>query len=280
VKKPYVIAECGINANGSLALALDMIKMAADCGCDAVKFQKRDIYTVYTEDFLLSPRESPWGATQLDQKLGLEFDKEDYFRFRNFAAAHNLDISASAWDLKSLTFVEEVLRPPWHKIASAMTDNLEFVDCVARLGRHTYISVGMCELSHVDEVVKIFNKRKCKFTLMHCVSAYPCPEEFCNLACIQTLKERYGCEVGYSDHTASVWVPPMAVSLGATSLEIHITLDRRLYGSDQGASVEKGGLERIVQWSRRVADVIGDGKKKILPQELDVASRLRYWRNG
>lgn len=276
MKDVYIIAEIGINHNGSRALALDLVKMAAECGCNAVKFQKRDIWTVYDQEFLASPRQSPWGDTQLDQKAGLELDRSDFVAIRDTARSLNLDFFASAWDLQSLVFLED-LKPKHHKIASALITHYEFCEEVAKLGRHTFISTGMCEMAHISHIVKVFRRYKCDFTLMHCVSQYPCEPRNANLGMIRTLKREFDCPVGYSDHTVAVWVPPVAVSLGAEAIEVHITLDRMMYGSDQAASFERGGLERVVLWSRDVHGVLGDGKKCILPVEMDVAKKLRYW---
>jgi N-acetylneuraminate synthase len=273
----YIIAEVGINHNGSREHALSLVKMAADCGCDAVKFQKRDIETVYSEEELLKPRASPWGNTTFDQKVGLELSKADYEVIRDYARSLNLDFSASAWDDKSLAFVE-ALKPDFHKIASAMLTKYDFVEQVAKLGRYTYISTGMCEYRQVDHVVMLFQKYECDHTLLHCVSAYPCPPDDCNLQAMEALGARYLSPVGYSGHEVGISPSIAAVAMGATVIERHITLDRAMYGSDQSASLEREGLRRMVAMIREIEVAMGDGVKRITPKEMEVAQKLRYWR--
>lgn len=274
--KPYIIAELGINHNGSRALALDLMKMAADAGADAVKFQKRTPDIVYSTDIREAPRKSPWGQTQNDQKHGLEFWAGDYYVFFEEAKSLGIDISASAWDLASLSFIEEY-KPEWHKIASPMLTNLEFVIAVAKLKRHTYISTGMSTLNDIDRVVDIFRSCETPFTLMHCVSLYPCPDDLCNVLMIEELAHKYGHPVGYSGHEKSLIPSVIAAVLGASAIERHITLDRSMYGSDQSASLEIDGLRRLVAYCKQGLDCMGDGVKKVLDQERENAKKLRYW---
>ena len=273
----YIIGEVGINHDGSRDKALKLIKMAKDCGADAVKFQKRTVDTVYSAEELEKPRASFWGNTTRHQKEGIELSRPDYDVLFGYAKSLGLDCLASAWDLDSLNFIEEY-EPRYHKIASAMVTNLDFCRAVAVLGRHTLISTGMCTEGDIDNVVEIFLEEECEFTLMHCVSLYPTPPQFCNLNAIKTLADNYACPVGYSDHTASVWVAPIAVALGASVIECHITLDRMDVGSDHSTSLERGGLERVVQWSRATADhILGDGKLGMQPGEEITAEKLRYF---
>jgi N-acetylneuraminate synthase len=273
----YIIGEIGINANGDLKLAHDLIKMAKACGADAVKFQKRSIETVYTPEYLAAARESPWGDTQRVQKEGLEFSETDYRKIDAFCKTEKIEWSASAWDIESLWFLEE-LEVPWHKIASPMLTNLGFVEAVAKCKKHTFISTGMSTWEDVDEAVSIFKYHKCPFTLMHCVSVYPCEEKDCNIRVLDEIKRRYPCvPLGYSGHEVGILPSILAVALGAKAIERHITLDRASYGSDQAASLEKRGLELLVKYCRDVHGALGDGEKRLLPEERENAKKLRYW---
>jgi N-acetylneuraminate synthase len=271
-----IIAEIGINHNGDLNVAKNLILLAKNCGCDAVKFQKRTIDIVYSKEELDKPRESPWGKTQREQKEGLEFSKKDYDEINNFCKKNNIIWFASAWDIPSLVFLDQY-NLKYNKIASAMITHEEFLTEVAKRKRYTFISTGMSEYKAIDRAVEIFKDNKCEFELMHTVSAYPCPEDQLNLHLINDLKNRYKCNVGYSGHEPSVSPTIAAVCLGATSVERHITLDRSMYGSDQSASLEKKGLEELVNIIRKIPIVIGNKQKKIFECEIEVAKKLRYW---
>ena len=273
----FIIAEIGINHNGDLNIAKKLILSAKKNGFDAVKFQKRDIETVYSESELDKPRESPWGGTTREQKYGLEFGKKEFDEINDYCK--NLDINwfASAWDTKSLNFLD-FYDLKYQKVASAMITNLEFLDAVAKRKKYTFISTGMSDFKIIDQAIKIFEKNNCKFELMHSVSAYPCPEDQLNLNLIPIMKKKYGCDVGYSGHESSVSPSIIAVCLGATSLERHITLDRSMYGSDQAASLEEKGYRELITTVRKVPKVIGvETKKTILECEKPVATKLRYW---
>jgi len=272
----FVVAEIGINHNGSLDLAKLLIDMAHRCGCDAVKFQKRSIDIVYPKEILDMPRESPWGLTQRDQKQGLEFGTEAYKVIDAYCAQKGMIWFASAWDIPSL----ELMRPfnlPFNKIASAMVTHLDFVEAVAAEGKPTFVSTGMCGYDDIDRAVNILKKRNCEFVLMHTVAEYPAPEESLNLRTIIELRRRYGCPVGYSGHESTVSPSVMAGMMGACAIERHITLDRAMYGSDQAASLEKAGLESLVAQLRKIPLVAGDGCKRTTPGEEAVARKLRYW---
>ncbi len=271
----YLIAEIGINHNGSLDLAKQLIDAAARAGFDAVKFQKRTVEKVYSRELLDSPRESPWGTTQRDQKMGLEFGREQYEEIARHCARREIAWSASAWDIDAVRFISD-FDVPFHKVASAMLGHWPFLRELAAQGRKTYISTGMVTLDELDEVVDLFRQTKCPFELMHCNSTYPMKEEDANLQCIPMLKARYGCDVGYSGHeTSLIKVCVTAVALGATSLERHITLDRAMYGSDQAASIETHALSNFVESVRRIPDIVGDGIKSLSPAELAVRKKLR-----
>jgi len=272
----FIVAEIGINHNGDLELAKRLIEESAKAGCDAVKFQKRTVEVVYSANVLAEPRESPWGKTQRDQKLGLELSEKDYEELKKFANSLGMFFSASAWDFGSLDFIES-LEPDFHKVASAFITNHDFLSKVASFRRPTLVSTGMCLESDIDSAVNIFREAQCPFLLMHTVSVYPCPETDLNLSYIQTLQKRYGMNVGYSGHESSVSPTLCAVALGAKVIERHITVDRSMYGSDQSASLEIEGLRRLVAGIRKYPGILGNGKKSFSEEEQKVAKKLRYW---
>jgi N-acetylneuraminate synthase len=271
----YLIAEIGINHNGSMEIAKKLIIAAADAGFDAVKFQKRTIDKVYTKEFLDSPRESSWGTTQRDQKMGLEFDADEYKEIDRFCKELNIAWSASAWDVDAQKFIRN-FNVPFNKVASAMLGHKPLLREIASEQKRTFISTGMAQLEEIDEVVNLFQKLNCPFELMHCNSTYPMKQEDANLLCIPMLMNRYNCKVGYSGHETSLLkVCSAAVVLGATSLERHITLDRAMYGSDQAASIEVSSLRDFVSTIRKIPLLMGSGKKEITPEELAVRKKLR-----
>jgi len=253
--------------------------MAKETECDAVKFQKRTIDLVYSKEVLDSPRESPWGKTQRDQKVGLEFTRSDYDAIDVYCRQKSIPWFASAWDLESQKFLQSY-KLPYNKIASAMLTYLPLLEMVAQERRHTFVSTGMSTLQDIDRAVAIFQKHQCPFTLLHSVSNYPCEDDECNLLMIRTLRERYGCEVGYSGHDKGVIGAVLAVALGAAVIEKHITLDRTMYGSDQAASLERRGIELVVRDCRAVRAVFGTGIKTISEKELLVARKLRYFEDS
>lgn len=275
----YVIAEIGINHNGSLDIAKELIAMAKRAGCDAVKFQKRTIDIVYSPDILAQPRQSPWGATQREQKEGLEFGEKEYDAIDAYCRQLGIDWFASAWDMNSQEFLRKY-NSKYNKVASAMATNLEFVRMVASEKRLAFVSTGMCTMEEIDTLVDIFRSADCPFVLMHTVSEYPSPEEILNLQMINVLRQRYNCAVGYSGHETSVSPSVMAAVMGAVAIERHITLDRAMYGSDQAASLERPGLETMVAQIRKVPAAMGDGVKRITETEKSVARKLRYWLEG
>ena len=274
IKKPYLIAEIGINHNGDIKIAKQLIKNAKDCRFDAVKFQKRTLDIVYDQKTLDTPRESPWGKTTREQKMGLEFEKTEYDEIDKYCKELNIDWFASAWDVKSLEFLDNY-NLKYHKIASAMIVDLNFLEEVSRRNKHTFISTGMSTKEDIDNAVKIFKKNNCSFELMHCVSTYPMKTEDANLTTINELKKEYNCNVGYSGHEVGLALSYAAAALGITSLERHITLDRSMYGSDQSASLEPAGLRQLVGAVRKIEIAMGDGVKKIIDEEAPVAKNLR-----
>lgn len=270
----FIIAEIGINHNGDLKIAKDLIRQATSAGCDAVKFQKRDIDIVYTQEFLDSPRESPWGTTQRDQKAGLEFGKAEFDVIDEYCKKLGIEWFASAWDMNSLAFLDQY-DCKYSKIASAMLVSEPFLRAVASRKRHTFISTAMSTMEQIGNAVSIFREMDCPFELMHCVGTYPMKIEHANLRCIETLRQTFNCPVGYSGHETGVAISAGAVMLGVSSLERHITLDRAMYGSDQAASLEGAGIHQLCRYTRILEAAMGDGVKRILPEEAAVATKLR-----
>ncbi|MBN2406665.1 MAG: N-acetylneuraminate synthase family protein [Elusimicrobia bacterium] len=273
----FIIAELGINHNGDINIAKELINIAKRNGCDAVKFQKRTIDVVYTKEMLDHYRESPWGTTQRAQKEGLEFGKKQYDEIDRYCKEIGIEWFASAWDIASLEFLRQY-NLKYNKIASTMLTHMEFVEAVAAEGKKTFIATGMSTLEDIDRVVDVFKKKKCPFVLMHCVSVYPAADDELNLSCIKTLKDRYKCEVGYSGHETGILASVLAVTMGAVAIERHITVNRTMYGSDQAASLEEHGLHYVVRDIRRLPMLLGDGKKVFGEKERKVANKLRYWR--
>ena len=274
---PFIIAELGINHNGDVEIAMQLIDMAKECGADAVKFQKRTLDIVYTKELLDSPRQSPWGTTQRQQKEGIEFGKEQYDVIDAYCKKKEIYWFASAWDVKSQEFLKQY-DCTFNKVASAMLTHKTLIETIADEGKHTFISTGMSGFEQIDKVVNIFRNKGCDFTLLHCVSIYPCPDEWCNVSMVKTLKDRYKCRVGYSGHEHGILPSTLAVAMGADVVERHITLDRSMYGSDQSASLEKRGMDLLVRDTREVKRILGNGEKNIIPEEEKVAYKLRYFK--
>jgi N-acetylneuraminate synthase len=270
----FIVAEIGINHNGDMEICKELINVAATAGCNAVKFQKRDINQVYTHDYLESPRESPWGNTQRAQKEGLEFNKEQYSEIAEYCASKNISWFASAWDINSQVFLRE-FDCKYNKIASAMIVHQELLRLVAAEGKHTFISTGMSTYDDIQKAVDIFRATNCPFELMHTISTYPMRDEDANLNLINTLRDRYQCDVGYSGHEVGLAVSYAAAAMGITSLERHITLDRAMYGSDQSASIEPSGLRQLVGAVRKIEIAMGDGVKRVIDAEVPIARKLR-----
>lgn len=270
----FIIAEIGINHNGDMSICKELIDVAADTGCDAVKFQKRDIDQVYTQDFLDSPRESTWGTTQREQKAGLEFDANQYSEVDQYCKEKGIEWFASAWDANSQQFLRQ-FDCKYNKVASAMIVHDDLLKMIAEEKRHTFISTGMTTYEDIQKAVDIFKAADCSFELMHTISTYPMKDEDANLNMIKSLREKYQCDVGYSGHEVGLAVSYAAAALGITSLERHITLDRAMYGSDQSASVEPSGLRQLVGAVRKIEKAMGDGEKRIINAEVPIAKKLR-----
>lgn len=274
MKNTFISAEIGINHNGDLDICKKLIEVAKSSGCDAVKFQKRDINLVYTEEYLSETRESPWGTTQRDQKSGLEFDFDQYTEIDKFCKSLDIAWYVSAWDLNSLTFIDK-FDLKYNKVASAMIVDKNFLEECAKLNKYTFISTGMSEMTDISNAVEIFKKHNCEFELMHTVSTYPMEDEVANINMIRTLIDKFKCKVGYSGHEKGVVISVAAAAIGATSIERHVTLDRTMYGSDQAASLEPNGLKNLVDQVRKIDIALGDGIKSVSEAEKAVSKKLR-----
>jgi N-acetylneuraminate synthase len=275
-KKPYLIAEIGINHNGSIKIAKKMIDIAKENNFDAVKFQKRDPNICIPEDQKYKMRDTPWGnITYLSYKKKIELNLKQLTFLKNYATKLKLDFSASCFDINSLNIVKKI--NTFNKVPSAMLTNTIFLEHVAKQRKKTFISTGMCEIKNITTAVNIFKKYKCNYELMHCVSLYPCPEEKLNLQMIQTLRKKYKCKVGYSGHEPSVSPSFFAYMLGATSIERHITLDRSMWGTDQAASLSPDGMKMFGSIFNKVEKIFGDGVKRLSVEEKAMLQKFKYW---
>jgi N-acetylneuraminate synthase len=271
----FLIAEIGINHNGDVDIAKKLIDTAKETKFDAVKFQKRTIEKVYSKENLDAPRESPWGTTNRQQKEALEFGLDEYREIDNYCRHKKIDWFASAWDLDSLDFLEK-FNLKFHKIASAMIVDKNFLREVAKKKKYTFISTGMSTLEDIKVAVSIFREIECPFELMHCVSTYPMKPEDANLKTIVALKEMFKCKVGYSGHENGIAVSLAAFFFGISSLERHITLDRTMYGSDQAASLEFSGMKNLTSSLEKMATAVGSNKiGHVTEEEKLIAKKLR-----
>ena len=277
-KSIFIIGEVGINHNGDMSICKQLIDVAADAGCDAVKLQKRDIDLVYSKEMLDSPRESPWGLTQRDQKAGIEFGVEQYSEIDQYCKEVGIEWFASAWDTKSQIFLRQ-FNCNYNKVASAMIVHTELLKLIAEEKKHTFISTGMTTYEDINTAINIFKEAKCPFELMHTVSTYPMKEENANLNMIKVLRDKYKCDVGYSGHEVGLAISNAVSALGITSLEKHITISRAMYGSDQSASVEPQGFRQLVSSVRAIEKAMGDGVKYFIEEEEPIATNLRQHLN-
>ena len=271
----FITAEIGINHNGSIDIAKKLIDVASIAGCDAIKFQKRTIEKVYPKEVLDSARESPWGTTTREQKNGLEFSLKQYEILNKYCKYKKINWFVSCWDIESQKSLRK-FKTKYNKVASAMLVHKKLLNIIAEEHKPTFISTGMSTMKQISEAVNIFRKYDCPFELQHSHSAYPMSIEEANLRVIETLRKKFKCNVGYSGHEAgSALVSVAAVVIGATSVERHITLDRTMYGSDQAASLEPLGLQRLVRDVRYIDKILGSGKKQIWDSELPAMKKLR-----
>ena len=271
----FITAEIGINHNGSMKIAKELIDVASTAGCDAVKFQKRNVEKVYSKKVLDSYRESMWGTTTREQKFGLEFSEKQYSKIDQYCKKKKILWYVSCWDVGSQIQMQK-FKTKYNKVASAMLTHKKLLETIAEEGKYTFISTGMSTMKDISKAVKIFKTHDCPFELMHSHSAYPMPPHEANLRMIETLGKKFKCKVGYSGHEISSYSICLAATLlGATSIERHITLDRSTYGSDQAASLEPPGLIRLVRDIRELDFILGDGKKIIWDSELPAQKKLR-----
>lgn len=275
--KIYVIAEIGINHNGSLEIAKQLIDIAKVAGCDVVKFQKRNPDVCVPEHQKKIIRDTPWGKmTYLDYKYKVEFNKSDYDEIDEYCKSKDIHWSASPWDIDSLNFLIEY-DIPFIKIPSALLTNLQLIKESAKKSKELIISTGMSTMEEVDlavEAIKNANSN-CKYSILHCNSTYPAPIEDLNLKCIQTLEKRYNCPVGYSGHEFGLTTTIASICMGATIIERHITLDRTMWGTDQMCSVEPQGLIKLVRGIKELSLAIGDGEKRVTEKEKEIRKKLR-----
>jgi N-acetylneuraminate synthase len=268
----YIVAEIGINHNGDRQRAIALIEAARECGCDAVKFQKRTVEVVYTAEELRQERPNPFGQTNGDLKRGLEFGADVYAHLFRCAAHAGIDCFASVWDQESLEFMEQ-FSPPYHKIPSPLiTDEALLRDC-RQTGRALVLSTGMSSIQQIDRAVNVVGKDN--LVLLHCKSAYPCPLYAVNLRAIETLKQRYGCSVGYSGHEMGIWPSIGAVALGCTMVERHFTLSRSDWGSDQSFSLEPREMAEFVKVARELEASLGTGELGLAECEVAAMQKLR-----
>jgi len=273
--KTKIIAEIGINHNGSLDIAKKLINKAIEVGCDVVKFQKKNPDICVPEHQKEVMRNTPWGdMTYLEYKKRIEFGKEEYDEIDRYCKERGIEWFASAWDLDSQEFLKQY-NCKYNKIASALLTHKKLLEMVAQEGKYTFISTGMSTMEQVEKVVKIFRKYECPFELMHCNSSYSTEDFNSNLNCIKTLRKRFDCNVGYSGHEKGIQITLAAVALGVTSIERHITLDRYMYGSDQFASVTPMDLIKLCKLVRVIESAMGDGNKTLREEEKEYMNKLR-----
>jgi len=273
--KVLIIAEIGINHNGDINIAKKLIDSAILAGCDAVKFQKRTPELCMPEEYKDVRRETPWGyMSYLEYRKRVEFGKKEYDEIDAYCGNKGISWFASAWDVESQFFLRRY-NCEYNKIASAMLTHKKLVESIADEGKHTFISTGMSTMKEIEKAVKIFRNHGCPFELMHCNSAYPMPKDQANLRIISLLRDEFKCKVGYSGHEIGLIITCAAVALGATSVERHITLDRAMWGTDQSASVEVVGFNRLVKYIRTIEIALGEGVKRVTPQEEKEKKRLR-----
>ena len=268
----FIIAEIGINHNGSVALAKQMIDIAVTTGCDAVKFQKRTVDVVYTKEELAKERKSVFGNTNGDLKRGLEFGEKQYREIDEYCKEKNIIWFASCWDEGAVDFINE-FKPPCYKIASASLTDDNLLKYTRAKGKPIILSTGMSTMEQIRHAVKILGEDN--LIILHCTSTYPSNADETNLRVIQSLKQEFDCPIGYSGHERGITPSVLAVALGANVVERHITVDRTNWGSDQAASLETAGLYHMVRDIRQTPILLGDGKKVVYQRELPIIDKLR-----
>ena len=268
----YIVAEIGINHNGSIDIAKQLIDEAVTAGCDAVKFQKRTVDVVYSAAELAKPRESPFGNTNGDLKRGLEFGLEQYREIDAYCHTKEIAWAASCWDEASVDFIEQ-FSPLFYKIASASLTDDALLRHTRRTGKPIVLSTGMSTMEEVEHAVAVLGREN--LILLHTVSTYPADYHDLNLRVMNTLRECFGLPVGYSGHETGIASSVAAVAMGACMLERHITLERAMWGSDQAASLGPSGISRMIRDVRLVEMSMGSAGKKCLEIELPIRQKLR-----
>lgn len=276
----YIICEIGLNHNGNFDLAKEMVREAAECGVDAVKFQKRDIDSLMTKEAYDKPYEGPnsFGKTYGEHRKALELSQDDFINLKNLAEINGVEFLCSAWDLKSVEFLEE-LDLKAYKIPSADVTNLPLIERIAKLNKTVIMSTGMCTLEEINRAWELLFDWECySVILLHCISAYPFEDKYANLNIIKTLKKYFEIDclpIGYSGHEKSGnTISLAAVVIGACVIERHFTLDRTMKGPDHAASLTPEGMTRLVQSIRKIETAMGDGKKEILDIEKPIRDKL------
>jgi N-acetylneuraminate synthase len=268
----YIVAEIGINHNGDVAIAKQLIKVAADVGCEAVKFQKRTVSEVYSGEELAMARVSPFGRTNGDLKHGLEFGQDEYRQIFAYAAELNIHCTASVWDESSVDFLEQ-FDPPFYKIPSPMLTHKALLKRCQQTNKPIVLSTGMSALDQVSRAIELLGPDN--LILLHCTSAYPCPPSALNLRAIETLRNTFGCAAGYSGHEDGILPTVASRMLGSVMIERHVTLDRQMWGTDQSISLESDQLEEMVQSIRAIEVALGSGEIGIRDCELPALKKLR-----
>lgn len=269
----YVVGEIGINHNGDLDLVRKLVDAARLAGCDAVKFQKRTPELCVPEAQRDIQRETPWGVmSYLDYRRRIEFGEEQYREIDDYCRAQGMTWFASVWDTKSIDFMER-FEPAAYKVPSALLTDLEVIGRLRDTGRPVILSSGMSTMEQIRRGVEAAGLDN--LILLHATSTYPCSPDELNLRMIDTLRREFDCPIGYSGHEVGLQTTYAAVILGACMIERHITLDRAMWGTDQAASVEPGGLMRLVRDIRVIERALGDGVKRVYPSEESARAKLR-----
>lgn len=269
----YIIAEIGINHNGDLETAKDMIRAAHSVGADAVKFQKRTPLLCVPEEQRSQMRETPWGyISYLDYRYKVEFGEAEYREIDTLCKSLGIDWFASVWDTEAVDFLE-VFKPLCYKVPSASLTDLELLKKLVATGRTLIVSTGMSTMEEIRTSMNLIPLDRLIIT--HTTSAYPCAPDELNLRMLETLKEEFPCPIGYSGHEVGLIPSVVSVALGSCLVERHFTLDRAMWGGDQAASVEPGGFERLVKYIRVTEQALGDGVKKVYDSEIPIRKKLR-----
>lgn len=271
----YVIAEVGINHNGSVEVAKELMSAAHEAGADAVKFQKRTPEICVPDHQKGQMRDTPWGyISYLDYRYKVEFDQKEYEEIDAYSKSLGIDWLASSWDIPSLEFID-AFNPPAHKVPSALLTDHELLRGLKNTGRAVILSTGMSTMEEIDDAVKVLGTDN--LLICHTTSSYPCPPEELNLKMIQTLRDRFDCPIGYSGHEVGLVPSAVAVAMGACLVERHVTLDRAMWGSDQAASVEPQGIRTLVKYIRVTEKALGDGEKQVYDSEKSSLNKMRRY---